>query len=430
PAPKVSRIIEEEPPPLILVAGESPDINELLKEYLVSAGYNIQAASDGIDVVKKAKEFMPFAIALGIKIPKKDGWEVIKELKETPEIMDIPVIIVSSSNNKDLGFSLGAVDYITKPVDKNKLLESLGRLNLISRIKRRLFTILAIDDKPQVLELIGSILEKQGFGVLKAVGGEEGIKLAIEKEPDIIILDLMMPEVSGFDVVENLKKHPIAKDIPIIIFTAKDMTKDDKARLGDSINNILEKTDFSKDNLLNEIKKLEMAYPAKARMIDALTGTFNQRYFNRWIAGEISRSERYGQPFSLLMLDIDNMKDYNAKNGFVIGNEALAMTARLIEDNVRKADSIIRYDDDAFLIILPGVAKAGAASVGEKLRARIANSSFPALGGRKNGKITVSIGITSFPIDGKSIKELVEKVSEAESGAFEKGGNMVVVFGG
>lgn len=430
PAPKVSRIIEEESPPLILVAGESPDINELLKEYLVSAGYNVHTASDGIEVISKAKELMPFAIALGIKIPKKDGWEVIKELKETPETSNIPVIIVSSSNNKELGFSLGAVDHLTKPVDKNKLLESLGRLSLVSSIKRRPFTILAIDDEPQVLELIGDLLEKQGFGVLKAAGGEEGIKLAIEKEPDIIILDLMMPQVSGFDVVERLKTHPIAKDIPIIIFTAKDITEDDKLKLGDNIDHLLKKAGFSKDDLLNEIKKLEMVYPAKARMIDALTGTFNQRYFNRWIAGEISRSERHGQPFSMLMLDIDNMNDYNLKNGIVMGNEALAMTARIIEDNVRKADCIIRYADDAFLIVLTGTAKVSAASVGEKLRARIANSSFPALGGRKNGKITVSIGITSFPVDGKSIKELVEKVSEAESGAFEKGGNMVVVFGG
>ncbi|MBI5894207.1 MAG: MCP four helix bundle domain-containing protein, partial [Deltaproteobacteria bacterium] len=140
PAPKVSRIIEEEPPPLILVAGESPDINELLKEYLVSAGYNVQIASDGLDVVRKAKEFTPFAIALGIKIPKKDGWEVIKELKETPETSNIPVIIVSSSNNKERGFSLGAVDHITKPIDKNMLLGSLGRMSLISKTVRRQFT--------------------------------------------------------------------------------------------------------------------------------------------------------------------------------------------------------------------------------------------------------------------------------------------------
>ncbi|MBI3754012.1 MAG: response regulator [Deltaproteobacteria bacterium] len=412
----------------ILVASEGKNLNELIKVYLMQNGYAVDVAADGIEVLEKARQTQPFAIIMGITLPKKDGWEVLKELKASPDTCDIPVVIVSAANNKELGFSLGAVDYLVKPVNKEKLISALGRLSFMTKVKRHPFSILAIDDEPQVLELLNDILEKEGFGVLKAANGEEGIALAIERDPDLIILDLMMPQVSGFDVLEQLKKHPTAKDIPILIFTAKDITSDDKAKLGDNIANILKKAHFSKHNLLNEIKKLELAYPARAKMIDPLTGIFNHRYFNHWIAQEIARSKRYGLHFAMMMIDVDNLQGYNTKDGFLLGNEALVELARLIENNIRKADCVIRYGGDEFLVVLPNIKKEAAAIVAEKLRIRAGNHAFPSSDGRRNAKISISIGVAGFPVDGREQNELMLNISQAVQSAFRSGGNKVSLF--
>jgi signal transduction histidine kinase/DNA-binding response OmpR family regulator len=238
---------EQELKPLILVAAESEDVNQLLEIYLTTEGYGVVTASDGEELLKKAGDEKPFAVVMGITIPKKDGWEVLKELKAAPDTADIPVVIISSTNNKDLGFALGAVDYLVKPVNKDSLIESLGRLSFTRRQRNGSSNILIVDDEPQVLELLGDILLKEGFGVMKALGGEEGIKLAVEREPDLMILDLMMPGISGFDVVDRLKDQPTARNIPTIIFTAKEITDEDKKRLGKNIEKIVRKAGFSKE---------------------------------------------------------------------------------------------------------------------------------------------------------------------------------------
>lgn len=414
--------------PTILVASESRDMNELIKAYLEENGYNVELAADGVEALKKAALIKPFAIILGIALPKKDGWEILRELKAQPDTCDIPAIIISASNNKELGFSLGAVDYLVKPVNKDKLLQTLGKLSFTTKVKRHPFSILAIDDEPQVLEFLGDILEKEGFGVLKAASGEDGIALAIERDPDLIILDLMMPRVSGFDVVEQLKKHPTAKDIPIVIFTAKDITEADKDKLGDNIANILRKADFSRNGLLNEVKKLEMAYPARARMIDPLTGLFNHRYFDHWIEQEVARSKRYGLPFTMLTIDVDRLQDYNTRNGFLLGNAAIIELARLMEDNIRKADCLIRYGGDEFLVVLPNIAKEAAVAVAEKLRIRVENHAFPSSDGKQNQRLSVSIGVACFPADGKESNELMLNARYAVKSAFQSGGNRVSIF--
>ena len=430
----VFKRLTHEPSSLILVAGESADMNELIKAYLKENDYCIELAADGNEVLKKAALLKPFAIVLSIALPKKDGWEVIRELKASPDTCDISVVMVAAADNgnRELGFSLGAVDYLVKPVNKDELLHALGKISFITKGKRHPFNILAIDDEPQVLQLLGDILEKEGFDVFKAAGGEEGIALAIERDPDLIILDLMMPQVSGFDVAERLKLHPTAKDIPIMIFTVKDVTEIDKVKLGRNIANIVRKADFSKQGLLNEIKKLEMAYPARARMIDPLTGVFNNRYFNHWIEQEVARSKRYGLQFAVLLVDVDRLNNYNTRNGFLLGNEALILLAGLIKDSIRKADCLARYGGDEFVVILPNLKQETAAVVAEKLRHRVENYPFPSADGKKGERLSISVGVAGFPADGKESNELMSNVSHAAKSAFQyeslSGGNKVSIF--
>jgi PAS domain S-box-containing protein len=252
------KIIEEMPPveekPLILVVEDEKQASELLTLYLDEGGYQVAHAFDGVEAIRKAKELKPFAITLDIILPKRDGLDVLQELKSMPETKDIPVIIISIVDNKELGFSLGATDYLVKPIDKAELIQKLQSYGIAAKLGKAL-NILVVDDNPQDVELLTAILEPEGFKVTKAYGGKEGIDLAIGKNPDAIILDLLMPEVNGFEVVERLKTYPKAKDIPIFIYTVKDITEEDKRILNNYVISIKEKGRCSKEELLSDIRK-------------------------------------------------------------------------------------------------------------------------------------------------------------------------------
>ncbi|MBI5598122.1 MAG: response regulator [Deltaproteobacteria bacterium] len=420
PAPPV------EEKPVILVAGESEDINHLIQIYLGADNeFDVITATDGATLVEKARAMRPFAIVMGITLPGKDGWEVIRELKSGNETKDIPVVIISAANNRELGFALGAVDYMVKPINKEKLLETIGRLHFAHNGKRRHLNILTVDDEPQVLALLGDILEKEGFGVIKAAGGEEAVKAAVDNEPDLIILDLMMPEVSGFDVVERLRLHPAASQIPVIIFTAKEITTEDKERLGNNIKKVIRKAGFSKEDLLAEIRMLELAYPDRANMIDRITRLFNRRYFDIILPREIARSERYGESISILLVDMDGLNQFNRANGITNGDEALREVARLLSGNLRKADCVTRYGGDEFAILMPSTTSGEAFQVAEKLRMLVEHTRFPAIEGK--GRLTVSIGILTLPEHGTV--DVTQNIETVAKKVYDDGGNKVMVYG-
>lgn len=248
--------IKEEGKPTILVVEDEKQASELLALYLEEAGYQVVCAFDGVEAIEKAKELKPSIITLDIILPKKDGLEVLRELKSLPETKDIPVIIISMVENNELGLSLGAADYLIKPIDKKELIRKLGDFGFTTKVKEKQINILVVDDNPKDIELLTSILEPEGFGVIKAYGGKEGIDLAIEKQPNAIILDLLMPKVSGFEVVHRLKKHSKGKDIPIFIYTAKDLNEEEKQSLNDNVISIMQKGKYTKEDLLKDIKRV------------------------------------------------------------------------------------------------------------------------------------------------------------------------------
>jgi len=412
--------------PLILVAGESEDVSHLICIYLSGGAYEVETARDGLELVEKARLLRPFAIVCGVSLSKKDGWEVMKELKLYGETREIPVVIVSATDNKELGFALGAVDYIEKPIDKAKLVDTLNRLNFIKNRKRRKLNVLVVDDEPQVLTLIGDILEKEDFIVYKAGGGEEAVRIAIQDEPDLIVLDLMMPGVSGYDVVDRLKEHPVARNIPVVIFTAKDLTEQDKQRLGDNIDKIIRKASFSKEDLIAEIRLLELSFPDRANLIDRTTKLFNKRYFDILLSRELSRSQRYKQACSVMIIDIDDFAVYNQKHGVSNGDDALCEISRLFTCNLRKADCVTRYGGDSFAILLPGITVDETIIVAEKVRKIVEMNLFPSVG--DGGQLTVSIGAVSLPLQ-KDV-DVVAALEGSLSAAHGAGGNKVVLYEG
>jgi signal transduction histidine kinase/CheY-like chemotaxis protein/HAMP domain-containing protein len=240
--------------PLVLVVEDDRDASELLTVTLNDAGYRVVHAYNGKDALAIAQKLDLAAITLDILLPGMDGWSVLKYLKYNPETSAIPVIVVSMVDEKTLGFSLGAVDYLSKPVDKDALLGTLGSLKGVLEVV--VPKVLVVDDEPDAVEMIASMIEPAGFDVLRAYGGQEGLDIAFSEHPDILVLDLMMPVVSGFEVLSRLRDNPATKNIPVIICTAKDVTDDDVKQLSNGVISILQKGAFSGSGLVEKIMKV------------------------------------------------------------------------------------------------------------------------------------------------------------------------------
>lgn len=245
--------LRDEERPLALIVEDSLQAAELMKMHVESAGYRVVIAKDGAEAVEMAKELRPTVITLDLMLPVKDGWQVMKELKRHPLCKHIPIVIVSIIDEKNLGFGLGAVDYFVKPVNRDDLIKALDRVHIIRKPGERPPTVLAIDDDKSATDLIQLILESEGYRVLKANDGKHGVEIAVREHPDLIILDIVMPEMSGFDVAQELKQIPASRDIPIIILTSMDIDETEQAELSEFVSGLMKKGAFTKRDLLREI---------------------------------------------------------------------------------------------------------------------------------------------------------------------------------
>ena len=411
--------------PLVLVAEDDRPTSEILTINLVNSGYSVAHAYDGIEAVEKAKSLKPFAILLDIMLPKKDGWDVLNELKTDKDVKNIPVIITSIIDNKDLGFALGATDYLIKPIEKDTLIHTLSQFTLTSKRKKRQVNILLIDDDPIVHKMIEKLLVGEGFNLVHAYNGEEGLKMAIELKPDLILLDLVMPDIDGFEVAENIKKHPISAQIPIFIITSKDLTVEERLKLSGNIERIIGKKSFSAEELSRSIRELELIYPQKAGLFDEITGLLDHNYFNIRLAQEINRAKRYSIVFSVVFLDIDNFKEYCDLVGNFHSDIALKKISEMLKKMLRGSDVIVRFGYDEFAVILNNTLKDAAAFVANRFCSVIRDYPFYKEEELKSKKLTASFIVASFPKDGESPEELISKIYNRLCGLKNSGGNAV-----
>ncbi|RKX61910.1 MAG: hypothetical protein DRP37_02905 [Thermodesulfobacteriota bacterium] len=212
--------------------------------------YSVVGLLSGEKAVKKAIEIRPVAITLDIMMPHKDGWQVLRELKSTPETQNIPVIVLSIVDNKKLGFSLGAAEYMVKPLDKNFLLKKIRDLEKTSKIQR----VLVVDSETDTVSLIEHTLQDVGCEVKTAYNSQDAIELVKSFIPHMIILNLTMPKVNGFDVIEYIKTDENVRDIPLIIITKRDLSEKEKNALDGRLRGILNKGALKEEDLLQELK--------------------------------------------------------------------------------------------------------------------------------------------------------------------------------
>ncbi len=242
--------------PLVLVVEDDPAAAELLTRQLGNAGYRTEVAKSGAEALALARELKPAAITLDIIMPELDGWEVITRLKSDAATSHIPVVVVSVVDNPELGIALGAIDYFVKPVNASALVERLDRFDAPRAPGNRKVRVLVVDDEPANRTLLTEALEPAGFTVMTASGGRDAIKIAKRSKPDLVLLDLLMPDVNGFDVVEALRADDKTRDTPIMVLTAANLTEVDKRQLNGRVSQILSRGSVATSDIVGLLKNV------------------------------------------------------------------------------------------------------------------------------------------------------------------------------
>lgn len=241
--------------PLVMVVEDDRLSRELLIFTLKEAGYRVVQAATGKEALSLAQKLKPFVITLDLMLPEMNGWDVLENLKKDSETAGIPVLVLSINDRSDCTMLCGAFDYLVKPVEKSFLLSTLDRLK--EKTKKEFPRILIADDQESMIELISSMIKDEGYIICRAQGGKEAIDKTSSELPDAIILDLTMPDVSGFEVIKALKKNPETVDIPIIVCTSKNLNMQEMKMLNSNVSFVVQKEDLNKQKLLELIRGLE-----------------------------------------------------------------------------------------------------------------------------------------------------------------------------
>jgi CheY-like chemotaxis protein/two-component sensor histidine kinase len=251
-APTPSAESEGEGERTILVIDDDPNALDLIGRTLQGAGFRVVTASDGQEALRLARTLRPSAITLDVIMPRMDGWQVLWALKHDPGTRDIPVVMVTMTDERDMGAALGATEYLTKPVERQQLVALLGRY--ATQSERR--NVLVVDDNAEVREVLRRAFEQEGWNVAEAVNGRDALERLAQATPSLILLDLMMPVMDGFEFVMRVRKEPAWRAIPIVVVTAKDITDEDRQRLQGSVVGLVEKRGFGREELLEQIREL------------------------------------------------------------------------------------------------------------------------------------------------------------------------------
>jgi signal transduction histidine kinase/CheY-like chemotaxis protein len=238
----------------VLVVDDDPAARDLLQRALGKAGFRVECATDGEEALQLARTLRPEAITLDVMMPGVDGWATLAALKADPALADIPVIMLTIVDDKNKGYALGAADYMTKPFDREQLAATLAKYRRVAT--NRNAPALVVEDDEAARALLVRVLEQEGWQVREAANGRDALAQVAEEQPQLILLDLMMPEMDGFEFVQELHKLPGARSIPVVVITAKDITLEDRLRLNGYVEKILEKGTYSRDDLLRAVREM------------------------------------------------------------------------------------------------------------------------------------------------------------------------------
>jgi CheY-like chemotaxis protein len=232
----------------VLVIDDDPNACELMVRSLSKEGFRVLTATEGVDGLRLAREFHPHVITLDVLMPGMDGWSVLRELKADPKLSGIPVIMITMADDRSTGYALGASDYLTKPIDRERLAAS------VRRYRQGTQGVLVVEDDDDTREMMVRTLGNDGWTVRAAANGRLALDRVRESVPELILLDLMMPEMDGFEFIAHLRENEAWRSIPVVVLTAKDITPEDHLRLQGNVRKVFRKASFSRDELIEEIR--------------------------------------------------------------------------------------------------------------------------------------------------------------------------------
>jgi CheY-like chemotaxis protein/anti-sigma regulatory factor (Ser/Thr protein kinase) len=236
----------------VLIIDDDAAVRTQLRNFLRREGFRVLTAASGDEGLRRARQSPPDVITLDVIMPRMDGWAVLAALKADPQLADIPVIMLTMVDNQDLGYTLGASEYLVKPLDQARLATILRQY----RATRPERLALVVEDDALTRRVLRDLLEKQGWAVGEAANGRAALERLAEAPPELIILDLMMPEMDGFEFVEAVREQDAWRTIPIIVLTAKDLTLEERQRLNGAVQKVLQKGAYNREKLMREVGNL------------------------------------------------------------------------------------------------------------------------------------------------------------------------------
>ena len=249
----------------VLVVDDDATARELIADQLKAEGFSVATATGGLEGLKLAKDLRPIAITLDVMMPDLDGWSVLAALRQDADLAEIPVIMVTILDEHRRGVALGAAGYLTKPIDRERLHRMVSRFRAPAPPTR----ILLVEDDKDQRERLRGWLEGEQWAVQESANGREALTRLQAHRPDVILLDLMMPEMDGFAVVAALQKEPRWRDIPVIVITARDLDAKDRERLNSGVQSVLVKETFRPGELVERIRQLVQSKPVVSSGMEA-----------------------------------------------------------------------------------------------------------------------------------------------------------------
>jgi CheY-like chemotaxis protein len=245
----------------VLVIDDDPAVRDLMVRFLGKEGFRVLPAADGEAGLALARDARPDVITLDVMMPGMDGWGVLTTLKADPALAEIPVVMLSVVDDKNMGFSLGASEYLTKPIDRSRLTAILAKYGRDGHQG----SVLVVEDDGATRSMLKRSLEGSGWHVTEASNGRVALERVAEGCPDLVLLDLMMPEMDGFEFLEEFRGSAGCQAVPVVVLTAMELTEQDRRRLNGGVERIVEKGTYGREQLLAEVRQLVAAHSAGVR---------------------------------------------------------------------------------------------------------------------------------------------------------------------
>ena len=457
-----SSVSYQKPYNRILVVDDDPMNVKLVAAILKRGGYDSLAAYDGTEALQQVHEHHPDLILLDVMMPGLDGYQVTRQLKDDPLTAGISIIMLTALNDtedKIRGLESGADEFLTKPVNAPELLARTKSMLRLKQYRDQLLlrarseksfgrhlgpsapqrqNVLLVEDNEKDLRLFAGQIEGLDIDVHVAHDGEEALQKTLGGEMDLVLLDIFLPGLDGFEVCQRLKENVATRDIQVVLITClKDLEGKIKGMELGADDYLIKPVDGRE--LMTRIKALlaKKSYldrlhthyeqALSSAISDGLTGLYNQTYLKKFLDLEIKRSLRQRYPTSLLMLDLDNFKLLNDRFGHPVGDQVLRETARAIRNAIREVDLAARYGGEEFAVVLPYADTAGARIVGERILAAIRDIRLEGDSGKPIDAITASIGIAACPAFAQDADTLIREADALLYRAKNAGKNRIIL---